>query len=388
MNISILYADIVVIGAGIAGASLACELAEWQGQKRRVILLERESQPGYHTTGRSAAMYAPAYGNPLVRGLTRASRGFYDAPPPGFAQTPLLIPRGMLFIGTAERAEAARAMLADPQLARTLARMTQDEVLAWIPILRREACAHALCDMSSQDIDANALHQGYLRAFKARGGITRTGAEVAALTRDGKGWRVLAADAELRAPVVVNAGGAWVDEIARLAGLAPIGMRPLRRTALIIDAPAGVDVSRWPATIEMTETFYFKPDAGRILVTPADETPSPPCDAQPEEIDVARAVDFFESATTARVPRVIRKWAGLRTFAPDRSPVVGFDPRAEGFFWMAGQGGYGLQMGPGLARAATAILLGQALPADIEAEGVAAADMAPQRLLQPAGTAA
>jgi D-arginine dehydrogenase len=347
-----------------------------------VVLLERESQPGYHTTGRSAAMYAPAYGNPLVRGLTRASQGFYNDPPPGFTETPLLTERGMLFVGTAERAESARVMLADPHMARALVRMSPDEVAAWIPILRPEACVHALCDMTSKDIDANALHQGFLRAFKARGGRTLTSADVSALTRDGEGWRVRAGGAELRAPIVVNAAGAWVDEIARLAGLAPLGMRPLRRTAVIVDAPAGADVSRWPAVIEIDETFYFKPDAGRILVTPADETPSPPCDAQPEEIDVARAVDFLETATTAQVRRVIRKWAGLRTFAPDRLPVVGFDPRAEGFFWMAGQGGYGLQMGPGLARAASAILLGQRLPADIEDEGVSAADLAPQRLLQ------
>jgi D-arginine dehydrogenase len=376
MSTSNPHADIVVIGAGIAGASIACELAA----RRRVILLERESQPGYHTTGRSAAMYAPAYGNALVRGLTRASQGFYDAPPPGFTETPLLIPRGMLFIGTAERAEDARRMRDDPQLARILEPMTSDAVRAWVPALRREACVYALRDMTSQDIDASALHQGYLRLFKARGGITRTYAEVRGLARDGGGWRVQTGSDEFRAEAVVNAGGAWVDAIAQLAGLAPLGMRPLRRTALIVDAPAGMDVSRWPATIEITEAFYFKPDAGRILVTPADETPSPPCDAQPEEIDVAQAVAYYEGATTASVKRVIRKWAGLRTFAPDRSPVVGFDPRAEGFFWMAGQGGYGLQMGPGLARAAAALLLGQPLPADIEDEGVVAVEMSPRRL--------
>jgi len=370
-------ADIVVIGAGIAGASIAYELAA----HRRVILLEREAQPGYHTTGRSAAMYAPAYGNPLVRALTRASRSFYDAPPAGFTDVPLLTARGMLFIGAAERAEHARQMLAEPELARTLRSMSGDEVIAWIPILQRDACIYALLDETSRDIDANALHAGYLRAFKARGGATVTNAGVRALERISGGWRIDAGARELRAPIVVNAGGAWVDEIAQMAGLAPLGMRPLRRTALIVDAPAGVDVSRWPATIEIAETFYFKPDAGRLLLCPADETPSPPCDAQPEEIDVALAVDHFERATTQSVKRVIRKWAGLRTFAPDRSPVVGFDPRATGFFWTAGQGGYGLQMGPALARAAAALLLERPLPADIEDEGVDTAAMSPQRLL-------
>ncbi len=370
-------ADIIVIGAGIAGASLAYELAA----ERRVILLERESQPGYHTTGRSAAMYAPAYGNPLVRALTRASRAFYDAPPAGFTDVPLLIARGMLFIGSAERAEEARQTLADPVLAQTLRPMTSDAVRTWIPILRPEACVHALLDETSKDIDASALHTGYLRAFKARGGQTLTSAEVRALDRDAEGWRVYLGTRVLRAPIVANAAGAWVDEIARAAGLAALGVRPLRRTALIVDAPDGVNVARWPAVIEIAETFYFKPDAGRLLVCPADETPSPPCDAQPEEIDVALAVDRFEHATTVSVRRVIRKWAGLRTFAPDRSPVAGFDPRARGFFWMAGQGGYGLQMGPALARAAAALLLERHLPADIADEGVQAVALSPRRLL-------
>ncbi len=369
--------DILVIGAGIAGASIAYELAA----TRSVILLERESQPGYHTTGRSAAMYAPAYGNAVVRALTRASRAFYDAPPPGFCDVPLLIARGMLFIGTAQRAEEARRMLAEPQLARILQPLTPDEVRAWIPILRPDACVHALLDPTSKDIDANALHMGYLRAFKARGGQTITNAPVAALERDAGGWSVHIGARVLRAPIVVNAGGAWVDEIAQLAGLAPLGMQPLRRTALIVDAPDGVSVARWPAVIEIAETFYFKPDAGRLLLCPADETPSPPCDAQPEEIDVALAVDHFERATSASVKRVLRKWAGLRTFAPDRSPVAGFDPRASGFFWMAGQGGYGLQMGPALARAAAALLLEQPLPADIADEGVEPAALSPRRLL-------
>ncbi len=372
------HTDIVVIGAGIAGASIAYELAA----SRRVILLERESQPGYHTTGRSAAMYAPAYGNAVVRALTRASQSFYDAPPPGFSAVPLLIARGMLFIGTAERVDEARQMLAEPQLARILRTLTPEEVLAWIPILRRDACAHALLDMTSKDIDAHALHWGYLRAFKARGGETITNAEVRALQREPGGWRLDAGTRVLRAPIVVNAGGAWVDEIAQLAGLAPLGMRPLRRTALTVDVPPGIDIARWPAVIEIAETFYFKPDAGRLLICPADETPSPPCDAQPEEIDVALAVDHFERATTQSVKRVIRKWAGLRTFAPDRSPVAGFDPRAAGFFWRAGQGGYGLQMGPALARAAAALLLEQPLPADIEDEGVEAAALSPRRLLE------
>jgi D-arginine dehydrogenase len=372
-----LNADVVVIGAGIAGASIAYELAA----HRHVILLERETHPGYHTTGRSAAMYAPSYGNPVVRALTRASRAFYDAPPAGFTDVPLLIARGMLFIGAAERTEEARQMLAEPELARILKPLTVDEVIAWIPIMRRAACVHALLDETSKDIDANALHAGYLRALKARGGATLTDAGVRALERDAGTWRIDAGAKELRAPIVVNAAGAWVDEIAQMAGLAPVGMRPLRRTALIVDAPAGIDVTRWPATIEIAETFYFKPDAGRLLLCPADETPSPPCDAQPEELDVALAVDHFEHATTQSVRRVIRKWAGLRTFAPDRSPVVGFDPRTSGFFWMAGQGGYGLQMGPALARAAAALLLERPLPAEIEAEGVEAAAMAPNRLL-------
>jgi D-arginine dehydrogenase len=369
-------ADLIILGAGIAGASAAYELAP----THRVLLLEREAQPGMHATGRSAAIFSEIYGNAVIRGLSRATRDFLFTPPQGFADAPLVNPRGSLFVAPPEQVTALRAMRDDPDVAAGTEVIGPDEAVRRVPILRRERVAEALYAAGDTDIDVNALHQGFLRGFKARGGRLICDVHIEALDRKGSVWRAIAGDTTYEAPILVNAAGAWADTVAGLAGARPLGIAPKRRTVALLDAPVGHDIRAWPLTIDADETFYFKPDAGRLLLTPADETPSPPCDAQPEELDIALAVDRFETMTTVSVRRIAHKWAGLRSFAPDRTPVVGFDPDASGFFWLAGQGGYGMQTSSAMARIAASLVRGEGVPTDIANEGVRAAALSPARL--------
>ena len=371
-------ADVIVIGAGIAGASVAYELAA----THRVLLLEREPQPGMHSTGRSAAIFSEIYGNATVRALSRASRDFLFAPPVGFTPTPLVSPRATLFVAPQDQVAPLRAMRDDADVAAGTEPISVADALRRVPILRHEQIVEALYEPGASDIDVNGLHQAFLRGFKARGGALVCDVSIESLDRKGGAWRAAAREVVYEAPILVNAAGAWADEVAALAGASPLGIQPKRRTVVLLDPPAEHDIRDWPLTIDAEETFYFKPDAGRILLTPADETPSAPCDAQPEEMDIALAVDRFETMTTMKVRRVVHKWAGLRSFAPDRTPVVGFDPDVQGFFWLAGQGGYGMQTSSGMARAAAALVRGEDLPADIRREGVSLAALSPQRLRQ------
>jgi D-arginine dehydrogenase len=367
--------DFLIIGSGMAGAGAAYELADGAS----VLLLEREDAHGYHTTGRSAALYMETYGNAVIRGLTRASRAFYDAPPEGFAAYPLLTPRGCLHIARPDQAEAL-ARLADEQ-GEAVSPLTKAAVLAMVPVLRPDYIGAGMFEASAMDIDVEAVHQGFLRGAKGRGAEIRTGQEVIGVARRGAGFAVTVASGEtFEAAVVVNAAGAWADRIGALAGAAPIGLQPMRRTAVIVDAPPDVDIKAWPAVIDVDEQFYFKPEAGRILASPADETPSDPCDAWADEMDVAICIERVQEAADIPVRRITRSWAGLRSFVADRSPVIGFDAGIPGFFWLAGQGGYGVQTAPAAARTAAALARGQALPADIAAEGVSAGDLSPARL--------
>lgn len=356
--------DLIVIGAGIAGASVAAELAT----TRRVLLLEREPQPGYHTTGRSAALYTVAYGPPVIRALSRASGGFFRDPRSPFVSHPLLTDRGAVFIARDDQVAAMQAF--GDALGDAVSPLSRDEMRRRIPLLRPDHCAAGLFDASAADIDVAALHQHYLKSFRAAGGQIRTGAEVLDLAQGGAGWQVETGSGVFSAATVVNAAGAWADEIAQRAGLAQRGLVPKRRTAMIIAAPEGTATERWPMVIDVDEQFYLKPEAGKFLISPADETPSPPCDAQPEEIDVAICVDRIERAFDMRVHRIESKWAGLRSFLPDGNPLAGYDPAAPGFFWLAGQGGYGIQTAPALARAAAALISGVSLPDDIARAGV------------------
>lgn len=360
-------ADFLVIGAGMAGASAAYALAA----AGSVIVLEAEARAGVHATGRSAALFSETYGNAAVRALSRASRSFLTEPPEGFCESPILRPRGALFVAD----EAGRAHLETmaAEEGGAFEPLSGEEARARVPILRPEAAVAGLYEAGAMDIDVDALHQGFLRGLRRRGGRLATDAAVTSLRRDGGLWTVGTRAGEFAAPVVVDAAGAWADAVAALAGLAPIGLQPKRRTAALVDGPE-LDFSAWPLVIEAAETFYFKPDAGRLLISPADETDAEPGDAQPDDLDVAIAADRIERATTLSIRRIRHRWAGLRTFAADRTPVCGFDPRAEGFFWLAGQGGYGIQTAPALAGLAARLITGRP-----GAEDEIAAALAPSR---------
>ncbi len=353
-------ADFIVIGAGIAGASVAFELAEHGS----VVVLEREDAPGYHATGRSAATFNASYGHPVLRRLAAASRSFFDAPPAGFADYPLLSPRGALLI--AHRAEARLLDEGDA----ALARLSPGEVCERVPVLRREWLAGGLYDAHSSDIDVNALHQGYLRGAKTRGATLLTDAKVTAIA---PGFVVTSTRGTFTAPVIVNAAGAWGDEIARLANVTPLGLEAKRRSAFLFAGPEGVDVSAWPMVIDLEERFYFKPEGQRLLASPANQDPMPPQDVQPDELDIALGVDRLTQCSTLSVDRIHRKWAGLRTFAPKRGVVIGFAPASPGFFWFVGQGGSGFKIAPAAARFAASLIVKRETPNDLT--GI---DVAPQ----------
>ncbi|MEH1014447.1 FAD-binding oxidoreductase [Micromonospora sp. CPCC 206060] len=364
--------DFLIIGAGIAGASAGYHLAP----HGRVAVLEMEQVPGHHSTGRSAALYSEYYGGPVVRALTRASRDFLTAPPPGFTAHPLLTPRGVLTLcppGAEKEFDDALAAGADASV--PAYEIDPAEVPRHCPIVRPGAYRRAMRKPAAQDIDVDALHQGYLRGIRAHGGQVLRSARAATLTRQGDTWQVATGEGRFGAPVVVNAAGAWADEIAGRAGVRPLGLTPLRRTAFLVDAPADTDVSRWPMVADVTGTFYFKPESGHLLVSPADATPVPPGDARPDDLDVAIGAERVEAATTLTIRRIRRAWAGLRTAAPDDVPVVGVSPDAPGFLWLAGLSGYGVQVAPAVGRLAAALATGTAP----DPAGPDPADLAPDR---------
>lgn len=369
-----------IIGAGIAGASLAYRLAEALGIGAQIALLEREDRPGYHSTGRSAAVYTETYGPPVIRALTAGSRPFFDNPPPGFTETALLHPLGMLLVGAADRqAKVEELYAACHALTPNVRMLDAAEIAAHVPVMRPECAAVGVLEPDAMSMDVAALHDGYLRGFRAMGGVVTTDAEVLSLSATASGWQIDTRAGTFIAETVINAAGAWADVLAGLAGLAPLGLVPKRRTAIVFQAPAAYDTATWPMINDIDETFYFKPDAGRILASPEEATPMPPCDVQPDEFDIAVTVDRIQRATTLEIPKIDNRWAGLRSFFDDGVPTLGFDPRAEGFFWLAGQGGYGITTSDAMAQLATAQLLGQGTPSNLEDIGVDAAELSPGR---------
>jgi D-arginine dehydrogenase len=346
--------DIAVIGAGMAGASLAAELAPHAS----VLLLEREDQPGYHATGRSAAFWSETYGGPWVQPLTTASRVFLERPDPSFSERPLTSPRGALHIADGSGAAALDRLIADfSDSDVTLEPLGRLELAARVPWLRPE-WNRAVLEPSCADIDVAGLHAAYLRLAKRSGADLVTGAEVTTVSRSAGTWQLTTRAGTFAADLLVNAAGAWADPVAQRAGVQPLGIRPYRRTMLQVevDPPAPADL---PLVIDARERFYFKPEArGRLWLSPHDETACEPCDTAPEEVDAALAIARLERATELRIVRIERRWAGLRTFAPDRRPVYGFAPEMPGFFWCAGQGGFGIQTAPAAAKLAAALLLG------------------------------
>jgi D-arginine dehydrogenase len=372
--------DFAIIGAGIAGVSAAYHLAP----KAKVIILEREHVPAYHTTGRSAALHSETYGSAEIRAITVAAGRFYRRPPEGFADHPLLTPRGALIAGRSEQAEPLKVAAKQyAALVPTVRLLSPNEAMARQPLLKAQACSGGAIFEEAEDMDVAAIHAGFLKGARASGSVLRLNAEVTALEHKEGRWIIHLGDGEtVAAANVVNAAGAWADVVAGLAGARPVGLVPKRRTAFTFDAPAGVDLARMPAVIDFDESWYIKPEVGQILGSPADETPSQPCDAQPEEMDIAVAVDRIERGTTLQIQRIKNKWAGLRSFVADKNLVVGFDPAVRHFFWLAGQGGYGIQTAAAAGRLASALALGGGLPDDIAALGVREAALAPGRFTQ------
>ena len=348
------HPDIVIIGGGIAGASLGAHLAA----DARVLILEMEDQAGYHATGRSVAFWEETYGGAVVQPLTTASGPFLAAPDPDFHDRTFLSPRQTLHIGRAGDEARRDALLA--QFAGKVDLQCVDPA-ALVPGLRPDWTLGVL-EASCQDIDVAALHAAYLRRFRRLGGDIRVATRLVAGGADAGGWRIETSDSTIHCGVLINAAGAWADDVAIACGVAPIGIQPLRRTVVQLRVPT-IPSADLPLVMDLSERFYFKPEGqGRLWLTPHDEEGSPPCDAAPEELAVAQAIARFEEAVDWPIAAVERKWAGLRSFAPDRAPVYGFDPDATGFFWFAGQGGFGIQTAPAAALLASALVRGEALP--------------------------
>ena len=369
--------DFLVVGAGMAGASAAF----WLAERGRVVVLEQEDVAGYHSTGRSAAMFMQTYGGPLTKGLAVTGRSFLTDPPSGFAASPLLSPREVLYVGRADQIDMLdRFYEENRRRVPTLARLDANQALEQPVPLREDYVAGAVLEPEAEEIDVAALHQGFLRGLRARGGTLMTEAAVTALARARGLWHAETPAGAYCAPVVVNAAGAWCDAVAARAGVAPIGLQPKRRTAFIFDGPADGSVGDWPMVHDIDDAFYLKPDAGRILGSPADETPSEPCDVYPEELDIAIGADRIMQATTLDIRHIRNKWAGLRSFVGDRQPVAGFDGAAEGFFWLAGQGGAGIMTAPALGMVTAALVTGEPLPQAAAAHGITAEHLGPGRL--------
>jgi D-arginine dehydrogenase len=347
-------ADVAVIGAGIAGASLAAEIAG----EASVLILEAEDRPGYHSTGRSAAFWAESYGGPLIQPLTAVSGRFLADPPADFAESSFLSPRGAIHLADAPGRETLLGLEeVFDGLSIALVRMDRAALEARLPGLK-PGWDFGLYEPSCADIDVAALHHAYLKRARARGANLVAGARVVRAERSGL-WRIATAAGDFAADILVDAAGAWADEVAVAAGAAPLGIRPFRRTIAQVRVEPRVPPDL-PLVIEARGRFYFKPEAGgRLWLSPHDETPCDPCDCAPEEVDVATAIERMGEAVDWGVERVEHAWAGLRSFAPDRLPVYGFDPGPPGLFWCAGQGGFGIQTAPAAAKLAAALLLGR-----------------------------
>ena len=350
---------VVVIGAGIAGAAAAWHLAGHAS----VVMVEREAHPGAHATGRSAALHTETSGAPVVSALAAASRSFLAQPPEGFADHALLSSRGLLWIARdserdllEEKAAAAEAHGVEVH------RLDSSQCCELVGVLRPDAADAGVLEPHAMNIDVAGLLQGFLRGARRRGAELHLDAGVTALTTRAGGWRVQAASQHWDCDVVVNAAGAWCDPLAAMAGVAPLGLRPLRRSVFVFPPPAGASTAGWPMVWDIGNRFYFEPEGPLLLVSPVDETPSEPCDARPETEDIALGVEELEAATTLQVRGVRRTWAGLRTFTADSVPAAGFDPDHPGFFWLAGQGGYGIKTSPALGSLCAALVLGEAPP--------------------------
>jgi D-arginine dehydrogenase len=369
-------ADVIVIGGGIAGVSVAYELSK----KVRVTVLEMESTLAYHTTGRSAATFLETYGGAQVRALTTASRAFFEEPP-DFFESVLMTPRPLL-----QFAALGRGAVVDRMHAAVLPLVSDAELLDGaqccevFPLLKPEVAERGIYEPRAMALDVAAIHQGYVRGARSNDTAIVRNAKVEKLEHRANRWTVTTADGQSHhAPVIVDAAGAWADVIAQAAGVGRVGLTPLRRTIFMVASPMGERSKGLPNCSEVDQSFYVNPEGAQFLCSPADETPSPPCDAKPDQLEIARAIDAINATTTIGARSVASSWAGLRTFAPDRQFVLGEDPEAAGFFWLSGQGGYGIQTAPAAARLGAALVLGQPIPPDLVSRGLDVTRLAPRR---------
>ena len=368
--------DIAIIGGGIAGFSLAHFLAD----KRKVLLLEREDVFGYHTTARSAGEFSYSHHTPLVGKLAKLSFPFLNNPDPHFSETKLLNPRGAIYIASEEKREKLASVFNDErQHSREMEMLAVDEAIKRAPILNPEFFTTAFYDPNCWDIEVANLFQSYIKSAKKSGTVALTKAAILSAVRTENVWKIETSAGSFTAATIVNASGAWADETAAICGAAPLNMSPLRRTVITVELPSAINTATLPEIAEIEEDFYMKPDAGKLLVSPADEHLSQPCDAQPEELDIAWAMHWLNESTTINAGNVSHSWAGLRSFAPDRAPVVGWDNNVDGLFWLAGQGGFGIQTSPALGRLAADLLQGKPLPDDFKDIGLSGTDIDPAR---------
>lgn len=368
--------DFVVIGGGIAGASAAANLAS----RGSVLLLEMEPTLAYHTTGRSAAVFVVHYGGHAAGPLAKASRRFLESPPDGLADSPLLGDRGVLWVGeTEEQIERLRGIARAGQEADDGSRMVSvDEITELVPVMRGDRLAGGLYVPQARDIDVAALHQAFVRLARRHHAEIRTSSPVVEIRRHRSHWEVVTDGETIPCIAVVNAAGAWGDHVASMAGVEPIGLQPMRRTAFMV--PGSGDSAHWPMVVDAEERYYFKPDGGQFLCSLAEEIPSEPTDPKPRMEDVALAIERINSATTLDIRTVNSQWTGLRTFAPDRAMVIGESPATPGFFWLVGQGGTGIQTSPGYGELLSALVTDTPLPHHLVEAGVDPSLTDPTRL--------
>jgi D-arginine dehydrogenase len=367
--------DFLIIGAGISGAAAGYELARL-GQ---VLILEAEDTPGYHSSGRSAALFTRNYGPAAVRAISAVSYDFFKSPPDGFADHEMLAPRG----GMSVAFKGDEALL-DQELAlgspdHPIVEIDLAEALRHVPLLRPDLLGRAIYEPDVLDMDVDIIHRGFLKGFASRGGKIITDRLVTRLSHDGHAWRVETAKGNYSATTLINAAGAWADRVGQLAGARPIGLVPKRRTAILIEPPTGIDVKHMPTVGFAGGEVYIKPSSGKIMASPGDQTPVEPQDIQPDEMDVAVLVDWLERHMAINIRRIDHSWAGLRSFVADEVPVVGFDPLVKNFFWLAGQGGFGIMMSAALGRLTAGLIDQGWMPSEFTAQGLSEKDLAPGR---------
>jgi D-arginine dehydrogenase len=371
--------DVIVIGAGMAGLSAAYSLS----QSARVLVLEREASAGYHSTGRSAALYGSSYGSekPVVGALTKLSANFFLNPPEDFAEHSLYTQRGAMYIAHQDSVKELEAYFREMlQYTPHLEWIDRAKIEQLSPVLKPSYCHNAIYDKDVFELDVHLLQESFRRAIRRNGSTLVTEFEVKSLSRERDNWLVSNGAESYMAPVIVNAAGAWVDEIAQLANVKPLGISPLRRTAILVDAPQELELAAWPMVVQYEEEFYFKPEAGKVMISAANEDLSPPCDAQPEELEIAYAAHYGAEATTLDIARVESSWAGLRNFVHDRSPVIGFAQDSPGFFWLAGQGGFGIQTCPAAGRLVASLVLHGEIPEELAPHQLNTRMLGPGRL--------